>query len=326
VARAANKTFNRTERKLLVNSTLDAAGMTRRRKIVWAVVALLALPIIVLGLFVLNGTVVCDGTTPRSGTVQAIPAPARAQPDELRVMAFNIAKCFVYKGGSTFAERNTVEGRLKDISQIIRSANPDVVCLSEIVRECGPCEVDHVRFLAEQTGLTNWAFGECFSFGLPLYRVVSGNAIISRYPLQPSANASLVGRKPFYITKNNRRALACTVASPEGDMTERSLHNDSFNLSNNLAQVQQLLAHPLTVDCFMAGDFNARPSDASMALIQRSARFTRVFDGPNTFPATNPTLTIDYVIAPTTWTVREHRVIANTVSDHCAVLTVFTRE
>ena len=299
--------------------------MTRRRKILLTLAAVLGPPIIVLALFVLNGTLLCDGATPRSGTAQAAAAPPRPQPGELRIMAFNIAKSFVYTGGITFAEREAVEARLKEIAQVIRSANPDVVCLSEIVRECGPCDIDQVRFLAEHTGLTNWAFGECFSFGLPLYRIVSGNAVISRHPLTPLANITLAGRKPFYITKNNRRALACTIHSPAGDFTLWSLHNDTFNLSNNLAQVEQLLAHPLSAASFMAGDFNARPADPSMVLIRDSSRFAGVFDGPNTFPASAPTRTIDFVLAPATWTVREHRVITNSASDHCAVLTVFTR-
>lgn len=306
-------------------ATLDADTMTRRRKIVLALVLVLALPVVALALFVLNGTVLCDGSTPRSGTMRATSAAARPQPGELRILAFNIAKCFVYRGGTAFAERKTVESRLNTISRIIRSANPDVVCLSEIVRECAPCSVDQVRFLAERTGLSNWAFGECFSFGLPFYRVVSGNAIISRYPLSPSANVSLAGRKPFYVPKNNRRALACTIASPQGDITFWSLHNDSFNPSNNLAQVQQLLAHPFGIGSFMAGDFNAHPTDPSMVLIRESGRFTGVFDGPNTFPASDPSETIDYVLAPTSWDVQEHHVIPNAVSDHCAVLTVFKK-
>lgn len=238
-------------------------------------------------------------------------------------MAFNIAKCFVYGGGWTCATRASVESRLGAIAGIIREANPDVVCLSEIVRECGPRHVDQVTYLAGHTALTNWAFGECFSFGLPFCRMVSGNAILSRYPVRPLANIDLAGRRPFYITKNNRRALAARVEAPAGGMTVWSLHNDSFRPSNNLAQVRQLLADPRSEGAFMAGDFNARPSDASLLALRRSGRFAGVFDGPFTFPAEAPSRTIDFILAPSRYSVVAHAVVANRASDHCAVVTTF---
>ncbi|MBA4387027.1 MAG: hypothetical protein C0404_03540 [Verrucomicrobia bacterium] len=298
----------------------------RRRKAMLVLMLLAALPAFLFLLFVLNGTLLCDGTTPRGGNVASNMPAGDPDPDKLCVMAFNIAKCFVYQDGITFAERETVESSLNMIARIIRSANPDVVCLAEIVRECGPCDVDQVRFLAQRTGLTNWAFGECFSFGLPFYRMTSGNAIISRYPLNPVCNLNLAGRKPFYITKNSRRALACTVATPGGDLVFWSLHNDSFAPSNNLAQVQQLLEHPLAVNSFMAGDFNASPGDPSIVLIRQSGRYSGVFNGPHTIPAIAPDRTLDYILAPAAWDVQDHRVITNTASDHCAVLTVFRRK
>jgi endonuclease/exonuclease/phosphatase family metal-dependent hydrolase len=283
-------------------------------------------PVVVLALFTLNGVVICDGTSPRSGITQSTVGAQRLQPEGIRLMAFNIAKCFVYSDGMQFASRAEVQGRLEDIAEIIRDSDSDLVCLSEIVRECAPCNINQVEYLAQRTGLTNWAFGECFSFGLPFCRVVSGNAIISRYPLVAVTNLTLAGRKPFYVTKNNRRALVCQITTDEGAFMLWSLHNDSFIRSNNLAQVRQLLGHPSAIDSFMAGDFNARPFDPSMLEIKSSGRFTGVFDGPNTFPSSSPTRTIDFVLAPTNWTVKAHSVITNLVSDHCAVLTVFNRK
>ena len=300
--------------------------MARRHKASLALLAVAAVPLLLLALFALNGAVICDGATPCSGTTESAVAVQQARSEAIRLMAFNIAKCFIYKGGRDFANRASVESHLGAIADIIRSANPDVVCLSEIVRECGPCNVDQVQYLAKHTALTNWAFGECFSFGFPFYRCVSGNAIISRYPIHPLANVGLAGRKPFYITKNNRRALACEVAMPDGDHTVWSLHNDSFSLSNNLQQVRQLLARPESAGAFMAGDFNARPTDLSMLTFQRSGRFTGVFDGPYTFPAQTPTRTIDFVLAPVGYSVVEHTVITNAASDHCAVVTTFERD
>ena len=91
------------------------------------------------------------------------------------------------------------------------------------------------------------------------------------------------------------------------------------------AQVEQLLAHPLADEAFLAGDFNAQPTDPSMVLVRESARFIGVFDGPNTFPAHEPSRTIDFVLAPTNYTVLTHHTIRNAASDHCAVFTSFAR-
>lgn len=295
----------------------------RRRKVIRIICGILSVPMLLVLLFILNGTVLSDGAIPRSGTVRGVAQPAAAVPQELRVMAFNIAKGFVYEGGGKFAQRQALEARLDAIAGIIRTANPDIVCLSEIVRECGPCDIDQVRYLASRTGLTNWAFGECVSFGLPFYRMVSGNAVISRYPLKTVANLSLHGRRPFYVTKNNRRALACSIITPAGALPFWSLHNDSFDRNNNLRQVQQLLAHPDSQGAFMVGDFNARPTDPAMLEFQNSARFVGVIDGPHTFPSSAPVRTIDFILAPPTYEVLTHTVIPNDASDHCAVMTAF---
>ena len=189
-----------------------------------------------------------------------------------------------------------------------------------------PVNINQITYLAEKTGLKHWAFGECFSFGLPFFRIVSGNAIISRYPIEPILNMDLHGRKPFYITKNTRRALACNLILPDGKETVWSLHNDSFNLKNNLLQVQQILNTPESLETFMAGDFNAKPTTPSMLTFREAERFNGVFDGPFTFPAQNPNRTIDFVLSPSNYTVLNHHVITNSASDHCAVITRFEKQ
>ena len=299
-------------------------AMKRRRKILLALLGVASIFVSVLGLFVLNGLVFCDGNVPRSGILlgaEAAPEPCDGQ---FRIMAFNIAKCFVYKGGIRFSDRQEVVTRLEEICDIIRNANPDVLCLSEVVHECGPCNLDQVHFISQRTGLAYWAFGENFSFGLPFYRIVSGNAILSRYPLHSIANIDLAGRKPFLITKNNRRALLAEVEVPEVKALKVwSIHNDSFNLSNNFNQVKQELAYDESDRVVMAGDFNTTPDSDSMRLIQQSDRFSGIFNGPKTFPSHSPNKTIDYVFGLGSWQCLDHQVIMNNASDHCAVLTAF---
>src|SRR5262249_35724492 len=158
----------------------------------------------------------------------------------------------------------------------------------EVVFECAPCPVNQVVELAEQTGMHAWAFGENYNVGLPFYRVAGGNAILARRPLEPVANLSLAGRRPFYATSNNRRAMFAAARLRAQRVLLASLHNDSFSISNNLRQTRQLLDFVGDRPAILAGDFNSRPSERPIEAVRASGRFSGAFEGPNTFPARGP--------------------------------------
>jgi endonuclease/exonuclease/phosphatase family metal-dependent hydrolase len=101
--------------------------------------------------------------------------------------------------------------------------------------------VDQLDELARGCGLPHRAFGENYNFGLPFCRVVGGNAVLSRTPLEPVGNPSLIGRKPFWETKNSRRALFVQTELRGQSVLLGSLHNDSYDRRTNAAQVRQLL-------------------------------------------------------------------------------------
>ncbi len=283
-------------------------------------------------LFVVNGVLLADGEKPRTGLTGHPPKHLNTGSREtrLKVMSYNIAKGFLHKGGTSFKSPEAIKSRIGRIAQLISTECPDLVFLSEVVRECSPCPVNQVKVLAETTGMHMWAFGENYNLGLPFYRIVGGNAILSRWPLEGVRNLSLSGRKPFYVTKNNRRALWCEVQIGRRRLLLASLHNDSFDLANNLAQTKQLLDFVECVfhdtnrqEVLLAGDFNATPNDASITLLRNSGLFSGVFDGPPTFPSDNPIRTIDFILGPSAWEVLEHRVILSDNSDHLPVVTVF---
>src|SRR5262249_33894998 len=149
----------------------------------------LAAPVL---LFVINGLVLSSAEQPQ---LRVLSTPAEA-PDErspltVKIFAFNIAKCFVFKPSKGFESTSAVELRVRKIAELIRAEHPDFVFLTEAVTECGPCPVDQVAQLAEATGMHAYAFGENYNFGLPLFRVVGGNAILSRFPIEPVANPDL---------------------------------------------------------------------------------------------------------------------------------------
>lgn len=287
-----------------------------------AAALLLLLVLVPLLLFVVNGTLLASGETPVVGSLADVePAAPHGADGEVRIVAFNIAKGFAHHGGLKFTSKADVEARLKKMAAVIRAEKPDFVFLSEAMTECGPADVNQIEFLARECGLPHFAFGENYNFGLPFYRVVGGNAILSREPLSAVANLSLAGRQPFYVTRNNRRALVASVERNGHPILLGSLHNDSFDIENNGAQVRQLLEYIGDRPCVLAGDFNAKPNEEPIRLLKGSKHFEGLFDGPPTFPEKK--IRIDYIFAPKAWKHLETKVIPNDASDHYPVVARF---
>lgn len=294
----------------------------RRRWLKRLAVALLLVVGVPVALFVVNGTLLSWGETPRAGRFAGVEAaPASSPPGEVTVVAYNIAKGFAPRGGLAFHDETTVAARLDRMAEVIRTERPDVVVLSEAMTESGGCRLDQVEHLARACGLPYWAFGENYCFGLPGYRVVGGNAILSRTPVTPVANPSLVGRRPFFITRNSRRALFATVDLPGGPVLVGSLHNDSYDIRNNAAHVRQLLNFVGDRPCVLAGDFNSNPTQPPTLLLRDSGKFSGAFAGEATFPGHGEK--IDYVLAPAAWEHLGTRVPAGDASDHRAVAARF---
>jgi endonuclease/exonuclease/phosphatase family metal-dependent hydrolase len=299
-----------------------------RKKFLRLILLVLGVPaaLLVLGLalFAVNGLILADGETPRVGYTShpAEEAPSEG-PRDIKVVTINIAKLFLHKKGFSFAKPEQVRDRLRRVAEAIRAQDPDIVFLSETVRQCSACPVDQVAEIANAVGMHTWVLGENYNFGLPFYRIVGGNAILSRWPLVPVKNQSLAGRKPFWVTKNNRRVLWCEMTLCGKSLLLASVHNDSFNIKNNLAQTRQILEFAGERPLLIAGDFNANPDEEPMLLLKETGRFSGEFDGPKTFPADNPRQTIDFILVPAAWELISHRVIDDTGSDHCLVCSVF---
>jgi endonuclease/exonuclease/phosphatase family metal-dependent hydrolase len=237
--------------------------------------------------------------------------------------ATRIAKGFAHRGGLRFDSRAAVEERIRKMAAAVKAERPDLVFLSEALTELAPCPVDQVELFAREVGLPHVAAGENYNLGLPGLRVVGGNAILSRYPLAPMANFDLTGRRPFWVTKNNRRALFVTAELGGRAVLLGALHNDSFDRGNNAAQTRQLLAFIGDWPTILAGDFNSRPGEESIRLIHESGKFTGAFDGPPTFFEGARAERLDYVFAPAAWELLDHRVVPDDTSDHRPVVCRF---
>lgn len=283
----------------------------------WVLTALGSVVLLLVGLFVLNGLVLADRQAPRMRHLEDVEvAPSRSQPGEVTFVSYNIAKGFAHKGGLKFESREFVLTKLRRMAEVIRAEQADIVFLSEAITELAPCNIDQVEFLARECGLPYVATGENYNVGLPFVRVVGGNAILSRIPLVPVANIDLAGRKPFWVTQNNRRALLVSAKFGDREVLMAALHNDSFDMRNNLLQTQQLLDFIGDRPAVLAGDFNNRPENASIKLIRGTGRFAGEFEGAPTFFEGARAERIDYVFAPAGWELLESRVVPDDTSDH----------
>jgi endonuclease/exonuclease/phosphatase family metal-dependent hydrolase len=289
----------------------------RRRRVVWVLAVVGGLGVLFVALFVLNGLVLADRQAPRMRHLAEVSvAPTKSAPGEVTFLSYNIAKGFAHKGGLKFESRAVVEVKLTRMAEVIRAERPDVVFLSEAITELAPCNVDQVAFLARECGLPHIATGENYNVGLPFCRVVGGNAILSRAPLTPVANIDLAGRKPFWVTQNNRRALFVSAEFGGTTVLMAALHNDSFDMRNNEAQTRQLLEYIGDRPAVLAGDFNNRPKDGSIKMLRGSGKFAGEFDGAPTFFEDKRAERIDYIFVPAGWELLESRVIADDTSDH----------
>jgi endonuclease/exonuclease/phosphatase family metal-dependent hydrolase len=270
-----------------------------------------------VALFALNGLVLADRTSPRVRHLEGVPVAASASgPGEVTFVAYNVAKGFAHRGGLRFDSRADVEARLAQMANAIRAEKPDAVFLSEALTEFAPCNVNQVELIARACGLPHVASGENYNLGVPLCRVVGGNAILSRVPLEGVANIDLAGRKPFWVTGNNRRALFVRAEFHGARVLMAALHNDSFDMRNNETQARQLLEFVGDRPAVLAGDFNNRPGERSIKLVRDSAQFAGEWDGPPTFFEGKRAERLDYIFAPASWELLETRVIADDTSDH----------
>lgn len=286
-----------------------------RRILLIGVVALL----LVAAAFVANGV----STGWRSPEISSTDGPGAPDPhpDELVVATWNLAKANFHRGGLRFASETDVRELLATMAAELAPHAPDLVVLTEVVREGGPCRVDQVAVLAQELGLRHRGFGENKSFGVPGLRVRAGNAVLSRFPLGDGRVVQLAGPRPFWEPTNNRRFLMCTVHT-DAPFVVGAVRNDSFDLDNNAKQAEEILAELADVSgpVLLAGDFNAEPHDRALQLFVASGRFGAGIEGPATYPARQPERRIDHVLAPAGWTRVEELVQPTELSDHRPVV------
>ena len=287
----------------------------------------MAIAVILLILAIINTNFLGPGEKPLSGRSShpAVKPTSDANGIVLKVMTYNIWMGGAYKGAWRFEKPEIVTERIRRIGNLIRENNPDLVFLQEVVLDSGLGSFNQAPVLAEKTGMHMWVFGQCINDGLPFYRMIEGNAILSRWPLEPLTNQKMAGNKAFYeIGYDDQSTLWCKADIGGQEILLASVHlNASDFYEVRLPQVQQLLDFAGDRPAILAGDFNADPNELEIRRIVDTGKFAVKLNGPFTISSYDPHRTIDHIFVPRDWQLLEHRVIQTDLSDHLPVLSTF---
>lgn len=207
---------------------------------------------------------------------------------------------------------------LARIADVIKPLHPDLVALQEVDEKCTRSGgIDQAAELGKLLGMEH-RFGHFMEFQGGRY----GLAVLSRHPILETRRHELApGAEP-------RCALEVVVQpfSPGPRLSFLSIHHDWTREDLRVAQVRDLLQaitprpHPVV----LAGDFNAQPGAASLALLREAGFLFTDKKGAKTFSSTDPRIEIDYIMTRglSFDTVPRCEVIAERMaSDHRPILT-----
>jgi endonuclease/exonuclease/phosphatase family metal-dependent hydrolase len=285
-----------------------------------------AVSAVLLVLLFLNFRFLGPREKPLSGRTSYPPVPLACDPNHpvMKIMTYNIRLGGAYRGGWRFEKRQRVAERLEEIGALIRQQTPDMVFLQEVVIESGPGSRNQVRVLAEKTGMHAWAFGQCVNDGLPFYRLIEGNAILSRGPMESLTNQKMAGDRAFYeLAVPNQSTLWCRARLGGQDVLLASVHIQAGCGESRPLQVEQLLEFTADRPTVLAGDFNREPNNPGIQRLAATSRFAAKLDGPFTISSYHPRAVIDYIFVPKDWQLLEHRVIQTSLSDHLPVVSTY---
>jgi endonuclease/exonuclease/phosphatase family metal-dependent hydrolase len=225
----------------------------------------------------------------------------QAAPAELRVMTYNIRHGFDFRGVPAFRE----------VASFLEARKPDLVALQEISRG-GLVDggVDFVAYLRRRLPQYQVVFGAT-------REDVSGNAILSRYPVLSTGRLAF----PLRRDRTARGLIWVTVPTVAGNLVFASTHLAGYRDQDREAQTEEVLRfwdrRPRTA---IAGDLNFTPDDEPAAMVRAAGLIdAAAAAGPGeqpTFRSNRPFRRLDYV-----WTTQDMETVSASVppvvlSDH----------
>lgn len=270
---------------------------------------------------------------------------------ELRVGCYNIA---VGRGGKFGAmnweggDRDTKIDRVRQIGQLLKTAQLDVVVLNEVdFSSFWSGHIDQAQLIAREAGYPYLVEQRNIDVAIPFCRIQSGNAILSRYPIikarfvdfpNPSRLQELLGGDTKY-------GVVCTLELPQDEQirvfaVHLTVHGEAFRVASvrKILEVYQESEIPLIA----LGDFNAAPTgypqfyedsegNNAIDLLMQSQQFSTSPSGlpanPHdfTFPSEHPDRVIDWIFVSPPWQLTQKRVLTSDLSDHLPVIARLTK-
>lgn len=243
-------------------------------------------------------------------------APKPVETDVLKVMSYNIHIANPPSMGAGYVD-------IAAIAAVINEEKPDLVALQEVDRftERSGKELDQAKEIANLTGM-NFYFAKALNRSGGDY----GVAILSKFPIINSSQRSLPGAPG---TEAELRTVGLVEVQLENGQNIAFATTHFDHLTDNSRRVQAIelinfLKEYEDVPVIIGGDFNMSPSNEIWNTLNTA--FIRGCNVcPGTFPATNASTTIDYLLlnktADSYFKIKEYSTVQeNYASDHLPVV------
>lgn len=215
----------------------------------------------------------------------------------------------------TFNVRHGAESTLEAVAQVIIDAEPDVVALQEVDQNTTRSgNVFQSDVLGELTQMESVFFA-----AIPLQGGEYGLSILSRHPVGTSTQLELTS------TGEQRIVAIADVMHPSGAIVTIANAHMGLTVAEREVQAAEILgALAGRPNVVLMGDLNAEPSESTIAAFENvlSDAYVGIGERPGfTFPATTPSVRIDYVLLGAEWAPPEAAIVVDTVtSDHRPVV------
>ncbi|MGV3504673.1 MAG: endonuclease/exonuclease/phosphatase family protein [Adhaeribacter sp.] len=216
---------------------------------------------------------------------QVAPAP---QGPVVKVMTFNI---FGARPGAGLPP-----AEVNELAKVINDQKPDLVALQEVdvyTNRSGK-SVHHAADIARLTGMY-WFFTKAIDRDGGEY----GDAVLSRFPILESKRFTLPVADG--LGGEFRSVALVKVQKDNKPFYFASTHLDHLQQEDNrLLQAQhlkQIVQEEIKGPLILAGDLNAVPESQTMNIIRGFMNLGCRQQCPFTYPASNPSRTIDYILS-----------------------------
>lgn len=291
----------------------------------WGGHLLWLLPVVGLGLFLVNGLVLARGNRPQYALTMA-PALVEETPWQsrtIKVLTWDLGQCGARPPGLEFASKAATRDRLIAISEVINREQPDLVVLLDGLTEFTLCDINQPRSIAEATGMHCWAYGENFQVGIPFLRASGGNAILSRRPLRVLGNFDLPGGGAFWAVDPARRSLWCQIEIDDRLVRLGAVRLSEKSAERRLAQARWLVEATQGEPSLLAGNFQAEPEEPALESLIAANLWSAPRSEPANFPSREPRRRLDQVLAPAGWELLREEVLDTALTGHRPVVSEF---